>query len=79
MFVGVLLTPELLIGAKGAYRFPLYWQSEPFAITGVVEKELPQRYKEFIELLSRFTPMSCKELIDMKNDEEGLLQFLSKS
>lgn len=35
-------------------------------------------YKEVIALLSEFAPMSCKELIDMENDEETLLHFLTK-
>lgn len=63
---------------KGAYHFPLYSQSEPYVVTGVVESELPGDYKEVIEFLSQFTPMSCKELINMENNEEELLQFLSK-
>lgn len=29
--------PEMLSDAKGAYHFPLYWQSEPNAVTRVVD------------------------------------------
>lgn len=48
------LCPEMLLDSFGAYQFPLYFQGKPYAITGVVEKDLPGDYKETIEFLSQF-------------------------
>lgn len=65
----------MFIDPTNALKFPLYWQSEPYSITCVIEKELPRDYKEAIKFMEKFAPMSCKELISMEHDDKALFHF----
>lgn len=63
---------------KGVPHFPLYWKSEVFGIIRVVQDELYPELKEDIALLSKLYPLSCKEVIGLEGDEEGLHKLLCK-
>lgn len=70
--------PELLVSKKGVPHFPLYWQSEVYGITGVCKDKLSPELQEDIDLLSKLYPMSCKDVIELEGNEQGLKDLLCK-
>lgn len=68
--------PELFLGPNGARKFPLYWTLDPVPICGADRKLMSSEEQADVDVLERFSPLSCTKLLQLEHNTEGLQEYL---
>ena len=68
--------PQVIYGADGHHRFPLYWTCDPLPISGFDYDSLSASETLSLEVLDSFRPIRVKELLALSPEEVS--DFLGK-
>src|ERR1043165_5133256 len=68
--------PQVIYGADGHHKFPLYWTSDPLPISGFDYDSLNESETLSLEILDSFKPIRVKDLLALPSKE--VPDFLGK-
>jgi hypothetical protein len=70
--------PDVMFDIDGSPLFPFYWSTNPRLVKGADTAHLSSFEMETVAFLDSFCILSTKELVNLKTNPKGVVEYLSK-